>query len=70
MNYKVELSPNFKKEAKHLGKKYRSLKTDLAKLFEELERSPDLRTPLGATMYIKFAWQLPLKEKVNQVERD
>jgi len=47
MNYKVELSPNFKKEAKHLGKKCRSLKTDLAKLFEELERSPDLRTPLG-----------------------
>ena len=51
MNYKVELSPNFIMEARRLGKKYRSLKTDLAKLFEELERNPGLGTPLGNDVY-------------------
>jgi len=42
MNYKVELSSNFKKEAKKLVKKYPSLKTELIKLFSELEKNPTL----------------------------
>ena len=33
MSYKVELSENFKKEAKKLTKKYPSLKVELAELF-------------------------------------
>ena len=37
MSYKVELSANFKKEAKKLTKKYPSLKTELAELFTQLE---------------------------------
>lgn len=51
MSYKIELTPNFKKEAKHLAKKYHSLKKDLANLFEELEQNPKLGTPLGNQVY-------------------
>lgn len=38
MNYKIELSENFKKEAKKLSEKHPSLKTDLTSLFKELEK--------------------------------
>jgi mRNA-degrading endonuclease RelE of RelBE toxin-antitoxin system len=51
MSYKIELSPNFKKEAKKLVKKYSSLKTELAALFTELEINPTLGTPLGNETY-------------------
>jgi mRNA-degrading endonuclease RelE of RelBE toxin-antitoxin system len=46
MSYKIELSDNFKKEAKKLSKKYPSLKNELAELFEELEENPTKGTPL------------------------
>ena len=51
MSYKIELSENFKKEAKKLSKKYPSLKTDLAILFEELEENPTTGIPLGNDIY-------------------
>ncbi len=51
MSYKVELSANFKKEAKRLVKKYPSLKTELAGLFTKLENNPKLGTPLGNDIY-------------------
>ena len=51
MNYKVELSSNFKKEAKKLTKKYASLKAELDLLFTELEDNPILGTPLGNHIY-------------------
>jgi mRNA-degrading endonuclease RelE of RelBE toxin-antitoxin system len=51
MSYKVELSANFKKEAKRLAKKYPSLKSELAKLFAELEENPTLGTSLGNDIY-------------------
>ena len=51
MNYKIELSSNFKKEAKKLVKKYPSLKTELIKLFSELEKNPTLGIPLGDNIY-------------------
>ena len=47
MSYKVELSDNFKKEAKRLVKKYRSLKSEIADLITELEANPTTGTPLG-----------------------
>ena len=47
MSYKVELSSNFKKEAKKLYKKFPSLKTELAHLFDVLENDPFLGTPMG-----------------------
>jgi len=46
MNYSVELSDNFKKEAKRLCKKYPSLKSELEGLFMELEENPTLGIPL------------------------
>ncbi len=52
MSYSIELSSNFKKEAKRLTKKYPSLKTELAQLFAELENNPTLGTPLG-NVFIK-----------------
>lgn len=51
MNYRIELSANFKKEAKRLNKKYPSLKKELANLFSELEKNPTLGTPLGNDIY-------------------
>lgn len=51
MSYSIELSSNFKKEAKRLIKKYPSLKTELAQLFAELENNPTLGTPLGNDIY-------------------
>ena len=51
MNYNIELSANFKKEARKLVKKYPSLKAELATLFTELEENPTLGTPLGNDIY-------------------
>jgi mRNA-degrading endonuclease RelE of RelBE toxin-antitoxin system len=51
MSYSIELSSNFKKEAKRLIKKYPSLKEELAILFEELEQNPTMGTPLGNDIY-------------------
>jgi mRNA-degrading endonuclease RelE of RelBE toxin-antitoxin system len=51
MSYKVELSENFKKEAKRLVKKYPSLKGELDELFGELEENPKMGTHLGNGIY-------------------
>jgi mRNA-degrading endonuclease RelE of RelBE toxin-antitoxin system len=51
MSYSVRLSPNFKKEAKKLIKKYPSLQTELTQLFSELEDNPASGTPLGDGVY-------------------
>ena len=51
MNYNVELSFNFKKEAKKLIKKFPSLKQELADLFTTLERNPTIGTSLGNDIY-------------------
>jgi len=51
MSYNIELSDNFKKEAKRLSKKYLSLKSELAALFAELEENPTLGIPLGNDIY-------------------
>jgi mRNA-degrading endonuclease RelE of RelBE toxin-antitoxin system len=62
MNYSIELSSNFKKEAKRLIKKYPSLKEELAILFEELEQNPTMGTPLGNDIYkIRLAILLKIK---------
>ena len=51
MSYNVQLSNNFKKEAKKLVKKYASLKAELAELFSELEENPTTGTSLGNGVY-------------------
>jgi len=51
MSYNIIAVPTFKKELKRLAKKYHSLKTDLAKLFESLARNPTQGTNLGNNCY-------------------
>ena len=51
MNYNVELTDNFKKEAKKLIKKYASLRAEIASLGKELTKNPTLGTPLGNDVY-------------------
>jgi mRNA-degrading endonuclease RelE of RelBE toxin-antitoxin system len=51
MSYKIELTDNFKKEAKKLIKKYASLRAEIAELGKELAENPTMGTPLGNDVY-------------------
>lgn len=64
MSYKIELSGNFKKEARQLTKKYPSLKTKLVELFSELEKNLALGIPLDNNIYkIRLAIASKNKDK-------
>jgi|MGYP000204778982 mRNA-degrading endonuclease RelE of RelBE toxin-antitoxin system len=51
MSYKIELTDNFKNEAKKLIKKYASLRTEIIELGKELAENPTSGTPLGNDVY-------------------
>jgi len=51
MSYNIIAVPAFKKELKKLAKKYHSLKTDLAALFESLAENPTQGISLGNNCY-------------------
>ena len=51
MSYKIELTDNFKKEAKKLVKKYASLRIEIAALGKELSENPTTGTALGNDVY-------------------
>ena len=51
MSYSIELSENFRREAKKLTKKYPSLKAELAALFILLENNPTTGTPMVNDIY-------------------
>ena len=51
MSYKIELTDNFKKEAKKLIKKYASLRTEIEELGIDLAENPTTGTPLGNDVY-------------------
>ncbi len=51
MKYEIELSDNFKKEAKKLIKKYASLKDEMVLLAENISENPTLGTLLGNEVY-------------------
>ncbi|MDP2888533.1 MAG: type II toxin-antitoxin system RelE/ParE family toxin [Bacteroidota bacterium] len=51
MNFKVEVTGKFKKDARHLLKKYPSLKQELAVLIESLSDEPKQGKPLGHDCY-------------------
>lgn len=51
MSYSIIAVPTFRKELKKLAKKYHSLKSDLAVLFESLEENPRQGTSLGKNCY-------------------
>lgn len=51
MSYSIELTDNFKKEAKKLQKKYPSLKSELEELGNTLAENPTTGTHLGNNVY-------------------
>ena len=51
MSYKIELTDNFKKEAKKLIKKYASLRSEIVALGKALSKNPTLGTSLGNDVY-------------------
>ena len=51
MSYNIVAVPSFRKELKKLAKKYHSLKSDLAILFETLEQNPTEGIALGNNCY-------------------
>lgn len=51
MSYKLIITPTFERETKSLLKKYRSIKSDLADLFQKLEAEPIQGKSLGKDCY-------------------
>ncbi len=62
MSCKVVSTRVFEKELKRLTKKYKSLKEDIAALFEDLEANPSQGTPLGGSCY-KIRLAISSKQK-------
>ena len=55
MNYRFVLDESFEREVKRLSKRYRSLKSDLKNLLEELKANPQLGVSLGGVRKIRMA---------------
>ena len=51
MNFNVIVTAGFKKHAKRIAKKHRSLKADLAQLIDLLEENPIQGEPVGIDCY-------------------
>jgi hypothetical protein len=51
MSFNLIITQTFERDAKPLLKKYKSLKSDLAGLFESLENKPSQGKPLGKDCY-------------------
>jgi mRNA-degrading endonuclease RelE of RelBE toxin-antitoxin system len=51
MSYKIELTDNFKREAKKLNKKYPSLRSEIETLGKHLAKDPMIGDPLGNNVY-------------------
>jgi len=51
MKFKIIALPQFKRELKRLSKKYRSLKSDISTLIDDLSQTPTIGTPLGNQVY-------------------
>ena len=50
MKYRLKFQHTFEKEAKRLGKRYMSMKSDIASLSEEILTNPHLSTDLGGVL--------------------
>ena len=64
MNFNVVVTDGFKKHAKGIAKKHRSLKSDLNKLIDSLEENPTQGEPLGKDCY-KVRMAITSKGKVK-----
>jgi hypothetical protein len=65
MSFNVIATSGFKRHAKRIAKKHRSLKTDIASLIDPLEEDPTQGAPLGKDCYkIRMAITSKRKGKV------
>ena len=62
MNYNIDTTDNFRKEAKVLAKKYPSLKNDIEELGKILAKNPRTGTSLGNDVY-KIRLKIKSKNK-------
>lgn len=51
MSFDVVLTPDFKKELKHIAKKHKQILKDLNVLIDELIKNPTMGTDLGQSIY-------------------
>ncbi|CAN5397359.1 hypothetical protein BH09BAC5_BH09BAC5_09320 [soil metagenome] len=51
MNFEIIATDTFERKLRRLAKKYKSLKVDLLKLVEELEKNPLIGDPVGKNCY-------------------
>lgn len=51
MSYSIKTTPHFDKEVKRIAKKHKQIKSDLAKLIDDLETNPLMGTDLGQNIY-------------------
>jgi mRNA-degrading endonuclease RelE of RelBE toxin-antitoxin system len=51
MSYSVKSLPDFDKEVKRIAKKHKGIKSDIAKLIDDLEENPTMGTDLGRNVY-------------------
>lgn len=51
MGFDVVLTPDFKKELKHIAKKHKQILKDLIVLIDELTENPTMGTDLGQNVY-------------------
>ena len=69
MSFSIIATEPFERKLKRLAKKYKSLKTDLAAIFKELEENPAIGTPIGKDCY-KIRIAIVSKGKENQVGQE
>ena len=71
MNCKITVTPDFLRELKRLSKRYRSLKTDVKDLGNELAKNPLLGTDLGHRLRkVRMSITSKGKGKLAQVEAE
>jgi len=51
MSYSVKTTPDFDREVKRISKKHRGIKSDIARLIDDLEANPTMGTDLGQNVY-------------------
>jgi len=51
MSYSVKTTPHFDKEVKRIAKIHKGIKSDLARLIDDLELNPTIGTNLGQNVY-------------------
>jgi len=51
MSYKINYTLDFERHSKKLSKKYKSLRSDLSVLVEQLRDTPEMGTPLGNNLF-------------------